>query len=699
VLASNRCSHVSEDHESADVKRRWCGGRAFFVASLLAIFSVFLVFALIIPAWAVPTVTYHGRILRPTGEPLHRNVAFWIQVLAPEGSDCVLYEETQTVFVSNGIFSLKIGEGNREDSVPHLSEVFQSGKILNGLSSCSGPLKLDLNSSRRLRVYFRDLGVAGAQWEEISATSINFVPLAIESKSVGGFSAKDLLRVEGLSENEEVRAFSKQKFDALENFVEQLVSGLTIGSGSGTVTEVQVAAPLQVSNPSTTPVISMPAAGPSQDGYLRSEDWAAFNNKQPQGNYIEGLTGDIEATGPGLANATIKDGVVTYSKIQQVGGKKLLGNPGGSAGSVQEIEVGSGLDLSNGVLSVANNGPVSVTQISSANGYLAVGGSATEPVLELKVGTTAGTVAAGDDPRIVNAVQRSGDTMTGKLYLREDGLQIADDQLVMSNGKIGLGVLSPIARLDVAGSIKIADGGENCSNAAHAGMIKYFNQALHFCDGVTWKTLGVSGSGVTSLNGLTNATQTLEVSTSGSALEFVSDPGSGKHTLHIPMASTATVTAGLISNADYQELKEKLSDSLPEGHIFVGDSSNKAATVAVSGDLEFDSVTGAFRVKGIRERTVSALPPQDGQVLKFDAGTNTWAPSNVSVSDLKTVGGVSQFAAASCSAEQTLSWSSATDQFICQNIEISKSQITDLGTLGSMASEEKEDYLAKANNL
>ncbi|EAS0530925.1 hypothetical protein EX405_04920 [Salmonella enterica] len=49
---------------------------------------------------------------------------------------------------------------------------------------------------------------------------------------------------------------------------------------------------------------------------------------------------------------------------------------------------------------------------AAARGHLGLGSSATR-----NVGTTSGTVAAGDDARITGAVQKAGDTMTGKLTL------------------------------------------------------------------------------------------------------------------------------------------------------------------------------------------------------------------------------------------------------------------------------------------
>ena len=43
----------------------------------------------------------------------------------------------------------------------------------------------------------------------------------------------------------------------------------------------------------------------THNGYLSSTDWSMFNAKQPAGNYITALTGDVTATGPGSVAATL----------------------------------------------------------------------------------------------------------------------------------------------------------------------------------------------------------------------------------------------------------------------------------------------------------------------------------------------------------------------------------------------------------
>jgi hypothetical protein len=58
-------------------------------------------------------------------------------------------------------------------------------------------------------------------------------------------------------------------------------------------------------NLSADRTLSMPAATGLANGYLLATDWSTFNSKQPAGSYITNLTGDVAASGPGSASATL----------------------------------------------------------------------------------------------------------------------------------------------------------------------------------------------------------------------------------------------------------------------------------------------------------------------------------------------------------------------------------------------------------
>ena len=69
----------------------------------------------------------------------------------------------------------------------------------------------------------------------------------------------------------------------------------------------------------------------------------------------DGDKGDITVSGSG-ATWTIDTQAVTYAKIQNVTDARILGRSAGSAGSVQEITIGTGLTLSAGTLSATGTG-------------------------------------------------------------------------------------------------------------------------------------------------------------------------------------------------------------------------------------------------------------------------------------------------------------------------------------------------------
>ena len=102
---------------------------------------------------------------------------------------------------------------------------------------------------------------------------------------------------------------------------------------------------------------------------------------------------------------------------------------------------------------------------------------------------------------------------------------------------------------------------------------------IKYWDGSTAQALGIAGAGLTSLNGLTGSTQTFANGTSGTSPEFSSD--GTVHTLNIPMAASATVTAGLLSNSDYAAFAGKVGGVVGDGGVAVANSGG-TATVSLS---------------------------------------------------------------------------------------------------------------------
>lgn len=86
-------------------------------------------------------------------------------------------------------------------------------------------------------------------------------------------------------------------------------SALTPGSISTTTTGITI---LNGANSTVGPnvTIDIATASTSTTGLLTAIDWNTFNNKQPAGNYITALTGEVTATGPGSVTATVSNAAV-----------------------------------------------------------------------------------------------------------------------------------------------------------------------------------------------------------------------------------------------------------------------------------------------------------------------------------------------------------------------------------------------------
>jgi hypothetical protein len=295
-----------------------------------------------------------------------------------------------------------------------------------------------------------------------------------------------------------------------------------------------------------------------------------------------------------------------------------------------------------------------VTSVTSGNAFLSVATGTTTPVLTVNVGTVANTVAAGNDARFTDSRAPNGTAggdlsgtypnpsvakVSGKSVLLTT--PIAGDVLTYDGAKFVNSPGADATKLPLAGgtmSGAIDMGSQNLTNVGYltmsanknlhlsnnaadpAGLVAadkgkiWFNSTsgvIKYWDGSAAQPLGVAGSGLTSFNSQTGSSQTLAIGTSGTAPAWSS--ASNTHTLNIPMASTATVTAGLLSKADYDTFNAKLGTA-----------------TAFSGD-----VSGAYNatsVDKIKGKTVTPGAYAAGQTLRYD-GTD-WVNSVLAFADL-----------------------------------------------------------------
>ncbi len=129
---------------------------------------------------------------------------------------------------------------------------------------------------------------------------------------------------------------------------------------------------------------------------------------------------------------------------------------------------------------------------------------------------------------------------------------------VVSSGNVGIGTTTPVTALQVSGGVRISMESAICATS-YAGTLRYNSGNVEFCNGASWSAFGVAGAGITNFNGSTSGSQTFANGTTGTAPLFVTT--NGVHTLNIPLASAGSVTAGLLSNADYATFMNKMTSS------------------------------------------------------------------------------------------------------------------------------------------
>ncbi len=209
-----------------------------------------------------------------------------------------------------------------------------------------------------------------------------------------------------------------------------------------------------------------------------------------------------------------------------------------ASGVSSRIGVGTGLPMAD--LHVVKDNPSVLLQANSGtNGQLQIGFNSGL--------SQRGAIKANEAS---NGLQfYSGNTQAMAI----DGLGnlILSGSLTLS-GTTGLGRYSDTQEASLIAGLTPVHIGTLWANST-SGNLKYW-------DGTSVKTLNPpSSSGITSLNGLTLTAQAFAIGSSGVTPSFSSVGAT--HTLNLPMASSASVTSGLLSNVDFVAFTNKVNKS------------------------------------------------------------------------------------------------------------------------------------------
>lgn len=473
--------------------------------------------------------TYEGSLVDPSGNVVtNSSVQFVLDIMSPGSEACVLFRESHTLDMSasEGYFSLNVGTGTVMGSYPTLTRVFQNQGTMGSLTCSIGTAYTPgLNDVRKMRV---TIYVGGGPADVIGTLTINPVPMAETSRTVGAFEAQHLLRaVDGSNNPVGVPALNPGQITELTNLIAG-TSALYAPPGGGGATG-PAGGDLMGSYPN--PILANSGVTPGTYGSPTAIPMISVDAKgRVMSMGIHNITGLMP--GAGAVGEVLRSDGVNWIP-QHIRFSDIRNGIGGSAYNTGSCTAKQTVNWSsiNDTFECQNIGQLDGSSIM------------TGLIMPNRLGTgTADT----------STFLRGDGTWTsifGGLGVntvpRWSGGSLVSSAIFDAGGNVGIGTNTPNATLSVQGTLRLDDDGFGCT-AGRVGVMRFYMGKLQLCDGTLYMDIGGAQISETSGGGSTadfSVSDTVVFSTASSAsISLVGlNPGT-KKSLVILSASAYTYT-------------------------------------------------------------------------------------------------------------------------------------------------------------
>ncbi|GHM99733.1 hypothetical protein WSM22_12230 [Cytophagales bacterium WSM2-2] len=344
--------------------------------------------------------------------------------------------------------------------------------------------------------------------------------------------------------------------------------GLTITGGTSAV--AGAGATVNIQNASAT-----------QPGLLTNADWATFNGKMSNpltttGDIIFGTTTTPTRLGIGTNGQvlTVNGGVPSWQTPSGTptlnSGNIFVGNASNTATGVAmsgdaTINNTGALTIANGAISGGVGGKItdgSITDVDISSSA-AISGSKVNPAFGSQNISTTGTLQSG-------TTTVSGLTVSGTTTSFNTKAYVWPSTTAGAN---------TVLRNDGAGNLSWVSAGGTVTSVATG--------------------TGLSGGPITTTGTISLANTAVTPASYGTSTSIpqITVDAQGRLTAasNVAIPTANTTTTGLLTNADWNSFNGKLSGTLTNGNLFVGNASNVATAVAMSGDASLSN-TGALTI-------------------------------------------------------------------------------------------------------